>query len=51
VGLLVALIIVEIAIFKWLKNRKKSGKSSNNSGGKLLSSLKSLAPKGKGKKK
>ena len=51
VGLLVALIIVEIAIFKWLKNRKKSGKSSNNSGGKLLSSLRSLAPKGKDKKK
>ena len=51
VGLLVALIIVEVAIFKWLKNRKKSGKSGTSAGNKLLSSLKSLAPKGKGKKK
>ena len=50
-GLLLALIIVEVAIFKWLKNRKKSGKSGASTGSKLLSSLKSLAPKGKGKKK
>ncbi|WP_155840968.1 LppM family (lipo)protein [Butyrivibrio sp. AE2005] len=50
-GLLLALIIVEVAIFKWLKNRKKSEKSGTSAGSKLLSSLKSLAPKGKGKKK
>ena len=51
IALLIALIVVEIAIFKWLKNRKKSGKGGPKAGGKLLSSLKSLAPGGKGKKK